>query len=94
MVTIDEIENGFHYSAMEVLWQAVFNAAKEFNVQVFASTHSYECVKAFSSAYSNMGRKKDEIRLFRIERKDDDFGVVAYDNEILKASLESDWEVR
>ena len=94
VVLIDEIENGFHYSAMEVLWQAVFDAAKEFNVQVFATTHSYECVKAFNSACSKIGRKIDGIRLFRIEKQDDDFGVVAYDNEILKASLESDWEVR
>ena len=94
IVFIDEIENGFHYSSQEILWDAIFKSAKEFNVQIFATSHSIECVKAFSSSYSRLDQNRDNIRLYRIERKDDEFKVVSYDHKILEASLDSDWEVR
>ena len=91
---IDEIENGFHHSSQEILWDAIFKSAKEFNVQIFATTHSIECVKAFSSSYSQQVQNSDIIRLYRIERRDYDFKVVSYDHKTLEASLDSSWEVR
>jgi AAA15 family ATPase/GTPase len=94
IVLIDEIENGFHYSSQEILWDAIFQSAKEFNVQIFATTHSIECVRAFCSSYSQQVQNSDTIRLYRIERKEDDFKVVRYDHKTLEASLDSDWEVR
>ncbi|MFQ6120357.1 MAG: ATP/GTP-binding protein [Methanosarcinales archaeon] len=94
IVLIDEIENGFHPSSQEILWNAIFKSAKEFNVQIFATTHSMECVEAFSSSYSKISQNNDDIRLYRIERKDDDFRAVSYDHRTLEASLESEWEVR
>ena len=53
IVLIDEIENGFHYSILPKLWNAIHEAARQFNVQIFVTTHSYDCVKAFSEIYSN-----------------------------------------
>ncbi len=94
IVLIDEIENGFYYSSQELLWNAIFESAKEFNVQIFATTHSIECVKAFSSSYTQTGKNNDDVRLYRIERKDGDFRVVSYDHDVLEASLDSGWEVR
>ncbi len=91
---IDEIENGLHHTSQEILWKAVFASAKEFNVQVFATTHSMECLKAFSSSYSQHEEDKDEIRLFRIEKKDDSLKAISYDHKTLEASLERNWEVR
>ncbi|OEU56337.1 MAG: hypothetical protein BA871_06610 [Desulfuromonadales bacterium C00003096] len=94
IVLIDEIENGFYYSSQEILWNAIFESAKEFNVQIFATTHSIECVKSFSSSYTQTGKNNDDVRLYRIERKDGDFRVVNYDHNVLEASLDSGWEVR
>lgn len=94
IVLIDEIENGFYYSSQEILWNAIFESAKEFNVQIFATTYSIECVKAFSSSYTQTGKNSDDVRLYRIERKDCDFRVVSYDHNVLEASLDSGWEVR
>ena len=94
IVLVDEVENGFYHSSQEILWDAIFKSAKEFNVQIFATTHSIECVKAFSSTYSRLEKDNDEIRLYRVERKDDDFKIVSYDHKTLEASLDSDWEVR
>lgn len=47
---IDEFENGLHYTAQEKLWNFIVRAARELNVQVFATTHSEDCVRAFARA--------------------------------------------
>ena len=51
MVLIDEIEVGFHYSVLKNVWLAVIKAARQFDVQLFATTHSWECLKAANEAF-------------------------------------------
>jgi len=92
-VLIDEIENGLHHSAQRKLWDAIFNWAQKLNVQVFASTHSMECITAFTDCATS-GLFGADAMLFRIERKGDDFRAVEYTRELLAESLESEWEVR
>ena len=94
ILLIDEIDTGLHYSAQEVLWNIIFKSAKKFNVQIFASTHSLECIKAFSSACTNQSPKEVDIKLYRIEKRDDDIKAIDYDEEVLAASLDSGWEMR
>ena len=66
---IDEVENGIHYTNLEKLWKIIFEVSKDANCQVFATTHSKECIEAFNreneedngtfiELYKN---KKDEI---------------------------------
>jgi energy-coupling factor transporter ATP-binding protein EcfA2 len=92
-VLIDEIENGLGYLSQRKLWEAIFTWAQRLNIQVFASTHSMECIRAFSDlAEADLfGR---DAKLFRIERMSDAFRAVEYDRELLAESLESNWEVR
>lgn len=94
ILLIDEIDTGLHYSAQEVLWNVIFKSAKKFNVQIFASTHSLECIKAFSSTCSNQSSKEIDTKLYRIEKRDDDIKAIDYDEEVLAASLDSGWEMR
>lgn len=93
IVLIDEIENGLHHSAQQKIWEAVLNWAQELNVQVFATTHSNECVKALNIS-ANTTLFGSEVKLFRIESKDEKFRAVEYSKEILAESLDSNWEVR
>lgn len=46
IVCIDEIENGFYFDRMPSIWTLIYEFAKEYGVQVFASTHSWECLQA------------------------------------------------
>jgi ABC-type branched-subunit amino acid transport system ATPase component len=93
IVLIDEIENGLHHSAQQKLWEAILNWARKLNVQVFATTHSYECLTAFiSSAGASLFER--EVKLYRIERKEETFRAVEYSKKMLAESLESGWEVR
>ncbi len=93
IVLIDEIENGLHHSAQQKLWKAIFSWAQNLNVQVFATTHSDECIRAFKDSVDST-LFESEAKLFRIERKDEKFRAVEYTKDILAESLESKWEVR
>lgn len=92
-VLIDEIENGLGYLSQRKLWDAIFDWAGTLNVQVFASTHSRECIRAFSD-HAEANLFGSEAKLFRIERKDERFRAVEYSGRQLAESLESEWEVR
>lgn len=65
---IDEIENGIHHSMLEQVWTGLAAAAETLGVQVFATTHSQECIEAAHAAFS----KRDNydfsiVQLFRVE---------------------------
>jgi predicted ATP-dependent endonuclease of OLD family len=94
VVLIDEVENGFHYSALELLWKAIFESAREFNVQVFATTHSNENIKSYSSAYEKLGNKKDNMRLYRLEKEEERLELISIDHEMLKTTIENGLEIR
>ncbi|MCK9373662.1 MAG: AAA family ATPase [Sulfuricurvum sp.] len=45
---IDEIDNGIHYAQIKNIWKLIFQISKDVNCQVFATTHSKECIEAFN----------------------------------------------
>ena len=67
---IDEFENGIHYTKYEKLWEIIFKTSLEANCQVFISSHSKECIEAFSRVaelydhenikFVNFSRRVDE----------------------------------
>jgi len=65
----DEIENGLHYSVQADMWRLIFRVADLLNVQVFATTHSWDCIKAFQ----DVANSESEIEgiLHRLERRGD-----------------------
>lgn len=48
LLLIDEFENGLHYSVQEKVWQMIFKLANDLNIQVFATTHSRDCIESFT----------------------------------------------
>ena len=48
ILLIDEFENGLHYSVQKKVWELIFRLAEELNIQVFATTHSWDCIEAFT----------------------------------------------
>lgn len=47
---VDEIENGLHHTILADVWRTTFRVARKLNVQVFATTHSWDCIEAFQKA--------------------------------------------
>lgn len=92
IVLIDEIDNGWHHSVMEKTWEAIAEAARRFEVQIFATTHSWECIRAAHGALSKNGVY--DFRLFRLDHSNGEIAVAAYDQETLVTSLDLNFEVR
>ncbi len=89
---VDEIENGLHHSILPKVWQAIGNAAQKFETQVFATTHSFECITAAHQAFTESGLY--DFRLHRLERKNEKIRAVSYDQKDLSVAIETGFEVR
>ena len=50
VLLVDEIDSGLHYSVMAKMWGLIVNTAKMLDVQVFATTHSHDCVYSLAQA--------------------------------------------
>ena len=48
LLLIDEFENGLHHTVQFDAWKTIFLLAKELDIQVFATSHSWDAVEAFS----------------------------------------------
>lgn len=92
IILIDEIENGLHHSVMVKIWKAIAQAARQSDVQVFATTHSWECIRAAHEAFT--ASETYDFRLHRLDRIDDKILPVTYDQETLATALKSELEVR
>lgn len=94
ILLIDEVENGLHYSVQTRVWQAIAEAARARNVQVFATTHSYEMIGAAHEAFQ--GALAADFHLYRLSRGRDDNEIraVSYDEETFDAAMEAGFEVR
>ncbi|MCX7012289.1 MAG: ATP-binding protein [Candidatus Sumerlaeota bacterium] len=92
IVLIDEIENGLHHSVLPKVWRAIADAAKRFDVQVFATTHSYECIGAAHAAFE--AQSDYDFRLHRLESIKGEVKAISYDRETLGVAMDAYMEVR
>ena len=80
---------------VQKVWRAIAEAARQFDVQVFATTHSFECIGAAHQAFSeDLPGLQDDLRLHRLDRVNGDTVAKTYDREILGAAMEMRLEVR
>jgi hypothetical protein len=63
---IDEFENGMHHTVQLDVWQGIFRLSRLLNVQVFATSHSWDAVEAFQKAAA---QHRDEGLLIRLSKK-------------------------
>jgi hypothetical protein len=105
---IDEFENGLHYSIQPAIWwKLIMELATELDVQVFATTHSWDCVKSLPLAFeafqeeqsSKTASETTKVFLFhlgRSRRVRDEGQVIAteYDIEELMTVTQAQLEVR
>jgi predicted ATPase len=68
IILVDEIENGIFHENFEKAWRGIVRFCKQYNVQLFASTHSKECLEALAPL---LAEDQDEFRLLRTEALED-----------------------
>ena len=89
---IDEAENGIHHTVQHDLWKMILRTAHTNDVQVLATTHSWDCVRGFAYAVSEY---KDAAGvLIRLDRDDRGLRAVEYSEEDLKIAADQGIEVR
>jgi uncharacterized protein YjeT (DUF2065 family) len=91
MLLIDEVENGLHYSVQPDVWKLVFRTARDLNVQVFATTHSWDCIAAFQKAADQID---NEGLLIRLSEKEGQIIPTLFDERRLSIATEEEIEVR
>lgn len=90
ILLIDEIENGVYWEVQGNFWKYLEKFAKEFNVQIFATTHSYEFMR---NAIDNIS-DPEIISGIKIKRKEEKFEAVVLNGDELFEMLEYNYEVR
>ena len=92
ILLIDEAENGIHHSIQAKFWNMVLKTAHRNNVQVIATTHSWDCVAGFAQAANEL--EDVEGVLYRIQRNGDRLRAVEYPEETLRSAAKHGIEVR
>ena len=92
VLLIDEIDTGLHWTVMEELWRFVITAARQSDSQVFATTHSYDCLKGLASLMENDANLASDVSLQKVERALAQ--AVALRGEQIPLAIEQDIEVR
>ena len=92
VLLIDEIDTGLHFSVMEEMWKLVVATALESNVQVAATTHSYDCIQGLAALLESTPEFAPEVSVQKIERSLAE--SVSLDAEQIRVAVRQDIEVR
>jgi ABC-type branched-subunit amino acid transport system ATPase component len=92
VLLVDEIDTGLHHSIMEKMWRLVIETAKRLDVQVFATTHSRDCVDALAYLTEQHLELAADVSAHRIDPGAEE--TVRYDAENLAIAARHHIEVR
>src|SRR5207245_797926 len=68
VLLVDEIDTGLHYTVLPAMWRLIMESAHDLDVQVFATTHSSDCIEALASVCASDALLSDSTTLHRVER--------------------------
>lgn len=89
---IDEIDTGLHYSVMGDLWRLVTKTAQALDIQVFATTHSLDCVRGLVAMRQEEPSLFEQVAVHTIDARRGR-SVVSTDDR-LEDALQFDLELR
>ena len=92
VLLIDEIDGGLHWTVMEDLWRLVIGTARQANIQVFATTHSYDCIRGLASLIESSPDIAPDVSIQRMERSMN--RAVSFDAADIHAVVDQNIEIR
>ena len=92
VLLVDEIDTGLHYTIMADMWRLILGAAKEMDVQVFATTHSFDCIQSLATVCQSDTEANDTVTLQRIEAGKSK--AIPYSEREIRVAAERNIEVR
>jgi AAA domain, putative AbiEii toxin, Type IV TA system/AAA domain len=66
LLLVDDIDAGLHHRVMAPMWSMVIETARRRGLQVFATTHSIDCITALRRACIDAPEHAGEIRVVRL----------------------------
>lgn len=90
-VFIDEIENGIYYDVLETLLETSLYLCKEYESQLFITTHSIEFLRSIAPLIE---KYQDEFLLIRTQRDNGHVRASQFDGARLLGALEQGFDVR
>lgn len=92
-IMIDEVDTGIHYSKLENFWTNILKVCLKLNVQIFATTHSKECIEAYIKAAENIKLEK-EVRMIHLQEYNEKVYSSTYNFDNIKSGLYSNSNLR
>jgi len=92
IILIDEIENGIHHSALPDVWTGIAEIAEKEDLQIFATTHSWECIEAAHAVFQS--RKQYDFALHRLQMVKGEIQVVTHDQRMIEVAEKTELEIR
>lgn len=94
IVFLDEVDAAVHHSTLKAMWTLIIRAARKFDTQIFATTHSEESLEALGASMKDEKAELD-VSYQRIRRNKKGGSVaVSYAGSELLGALDQNWEVR
>lgn len=91
VVIVDEIENGIYFQHLGSVWNSLLEFSKEYQCQLFVSTHSAESINALVKASAD---DIDDVALWQIERGPVESRISTSSGSDLKLAVQYGEEVR
>lgn len=93
ILLIDEIENGIHHDTQQKIWEILFTLAIRHKVQIFATTHSLEMIKAFESVAQMHKAEAMYVEMYKSVRSNE-IAANFQDMDLLSYELRNDLTIR
>jgi hypothetical protein len=90
-ILMDQIEDGFYFKKMASTWKVIHKFAKENGTQIFATTHSQECLAALLSV---LEANEEDFALLRASRSDDSIRFSVSNGRRFASALSQEFELR
>ena len=91
-ILIDEMENGIYWDRLSSIWGALLEFSRLYDVQIFATTHSMECLEA--AAHAAAGKNENDFCLLRTEKDNGKSTMRQFSGKAFSAAIDQGGEIR
>lgn len=95
ILLVDEIENGLYYDGLQDFWKGLFTVLRDQDIQLFATTHSKECMETAQKADAQLDGS--DLRFLRLDRHVDDLNNIigtCFNSATMAEAMEVGQEMR
>jgi hypothetical protein len=97
MLLVDEIENGIYFANLAKFWRGILATLSDLDVQMFSTTHSWECLTAAhreACARADKNGGTYDLNVIRLDRVDWGIKATEFGREEMEAAIANGWDMR